>query len=106
MTFYFMLENSQDILNIVKAVSVGLLAMLMAWLLFYSVMIVRQMFKLVKGASDKVQKVDQLINKFSTKLGEGVSGFIYLAQGIKLVIDTINNKKEKKKTVTKAQKKK
>ena len=92
-----MLENSQDILNIVKAVSVFLIAFLTSWFIYYLVMIVRQIFKIVKGIRDKVQKIDYLIGKFGSKLGDGVSGFIYIVEGIKLLIDSSNKKKVKKK---------
>ena len=91
-----MIENTQDILNIVKAVSVFLLAGLISWFIFYLVMIVRQIFKLVKGTRNKIQKIDHLINKFGSKLGEGVSGFIYIAEGVKLLMESINKRKVKK----------
>ena len=92
-----MIENSQDILNIVKAVSVFLLASLISWFIFYLVMIFRQIFKLIKGVRDKVQKVDYLISKFGSKLGDGVSGFVYIVEGVKLLIESINKNKSKKK---------
>jgi len=95
-----MVENSQDILNIVKSISIALVAGLFSWFIFYLVMIVRQAFKLVKGARDKIQKIDYVISKFGSKLGEGVSGFIYIAEGVKLLIESINKKKTKKKVKT------
>lgn len=96
-----MLENSQDILNIVKSVSLGIVAALISWFIYYLARIMQQMFKLVREFREKLKKIDLLLSKCSAKLGAGVSGFLYITEGVKMLMDNINNKKKTKKKTKK-----
>lgn len=94
-----MLDSTQDILNIAKTIGVILLAGTLGWFFYYLAMIMRQIFKAIKEMRARFKKIDNLIDKCKSKLGEGASGILHIAEGVQLIVDSINERaKGKKKT--------
>lgn len=90
-----MLSNSQDILNIVIAVSVFGLAFFMCWSLFYFIMILRRIFKIVQNASNIFRKVDEIIDDLKMKIEHSASYLVLISEGVKTLAEYFINGKDK-----------
>src|SRR3989344_6026622 len=62
-------ESSKDILNLVIALSLFLVAFAISWFIFEVAVIVRRMRKLVDGLQERLEKIDDAIHSIKDKLG-------------------------------------
>ena len=76
-----LINDSKDLLNISLAFGVTLVAIMLAWAIFYLAMILRQIRKLTTDIRLKVEAVDRVI----TKVGEKISDMSSVG---KMVVDT------------------
>lgn len=98
----YLIENSQDLLNIVKAVSIFGLAVFICWAIFYFTMILRQTFKVVKEMRERFIKIDEVITALKEKIEHSASYLALIGEGVKKLVEVIkeyagDGKKEKKK---------
>lgn len=97
-----MFETTQDLLNIVKVISIFGLAFFICWAIFYFTMILRQMFKVVKEMRERLHKVDTVIQALKEKIEHSASYLALIGEGVKKLVEVIkeyagDGKKEKKK---------
>ncbi|NQU84002.1 MAG: hypothetical protein HQ536_04810 [Parcubacteria group bacterium] len=64
-----MFETSRDLLYIVIAVCVGLFTIFSCWIMFYTILIVRNVFKVVHDIKEKFEKFEQALDRSATHLG-------------------------------------
>ena len=84
-----MLDTSKDILNIIIAASVGVFAIFTCYAIFYFAQILRQSFKIIKEARDRLDKVDTLIKTIKDKIEHSTSHIILIAEGMKKLVEVI-----------------
>lgn len=101
-----MIETTQDILNLVKAGAVGLLAIFVAWAIYYFAMILRQMLKVVKEMRDRLHKVDELLQTLKEKIEHSTSYLLLIGEGMKKLVEVAREHAGNKKTGKKKAKKK
>lgn len=63
-----MLETSEDILNIVKALCLIGFTVFAMWGMYYFAMIFKQLYGIIKEMRERVNKIDELIRKAKEKL--------------------------------------
>ena len=90
-----MLENSQDLLNIIKAASLSLLVVFACWAIYYFAMILRQVFKIIKEARESFHKVSEVIEKFKEKIEHSASYLLLIGEGVKKIVEVLQDKNEK-----------
>ncbi len=91
-----MLSTSQDILNIVLAVSIFSIAFLISWALYYLVMIFRQLFRTVQKIKTKVDRADEVIQALKNKIDSSSSYLLLIGEGIKKLVEVMKNKNKNK----------
>ncbi|MEA3272364.1 MAG: hypothetical protein U9P90_01700 [Patescibacteria group bacterium] len=64
-----MFETSKDLLYIVIAVCVGLFTIFSCWIMFYAIMILRNVFKVVHDIKEKIEKFEKALDRSATHLG-------------------------------------
>lgn len=85
-----MFSTSGDILNLVLAVSIGFVAFFLSFLLFYAILIVRD----VNFTTRKVRQMTETINEYVSKPAKAV---IALTEKLKLITHFLENYGRKKK---------
>jgi len=98
-----MFENSQDLLNIIKAIAILGLALFVCWALYYFAMILRQGFKILKEMRGRLHKIDELIKTFKEKIEHSTSYLLLIGEGMKKLVEVIKDHagEEKKKRAKK-----
>lgn len=91
-----LIENSQDLLNIVKAVSIFGVAFFFCWLLFYLTMMLRQAFKMTKDARNIFRKADEIIDALKIKIEHSASYLVLISEGVKKLVEYFKDGKEGK----------
>jgi len=97
-----MIESTQDILNIIKSFGIFFVSVALAWFIYYLAMIMRQIFKTIKEMRERFRKLDGFIGKCRAKLDGGASGLLYIMEGVKVIMDSIDKKKKETKKRKKA----
>jgi hypothetical protein len=90
-----MFETSKDILNIVIAGSVGLLAIFTCWAIYYLARILEQGFKILKEMRERIGKIDELVRLIRKKVEHSTSHIVLISEGIKKLVEVIRERKEK-----------
>ncbi len=88
-----MIQTTADILDLTKAFGILWVSLFFGILFFYSAMMVRQMLLTLREMRLRFKKVDGLIQKCHAKMGAGVSGFLYIAEGIKILVKMLKDSK-------------
>jgi len=99
-----MLQNSQDLLTIVKAVSLLGFVFFVCWGLYYFAMILRQGYLIIKEMRDRIKKVDDVIKAFKDKIEHSASYLLLISEGVKKLIEVTKRMSEKKEGKKKAKK--
>lgn len=89
------IQSTDDILNLVISFAVILVSFAFAWFIYYLAMMMRQMFLIVKEMRTRTQKLDGLIEELRVKFSGGLSGALYVAEGIKTIMKAMNDRKGK-----------
>jgi len=100
-----MLETSQDILNIVKAVSIGALVLFLCAAIYYLARILEQGFKIIRDMRDRLHKIDELIQTFKEKVEHSTSYLLLIGEGMKKLVDLAKDYSGKKEKNTSKKKK-
>lgn len=101
-----MIATTQDILNIVKAGAVGLLAIFICWAIYYFAMILRQMLKVIRETRERLRKVDEVLKTFKEKIERSTSYLLLIGEGMKKLVEVIKDYAGKEKTKTRGRGKK
>ena len=91
-----MLQNSQDLLTIIKAVSLLGFVFFVCWGLYYFAMILRQGYLIIKEMRDRIKKVDDVIKAFKDKIEHSASYLLLISEGVKKLIEVTKKMSEKK----------
>lgn len=84
-----MFETSNDILNIVKAISIFSLALLASWALFYFARILQELFRIVRETRERFNKIDEIIKSIKEKIEHSTSYLLLMSEGIKKLVEII-----------------
>lgn len=91
-----MYSTSQDVLNLIKGISLGIFVVFLSLGLFYLAMIFRQLFMSIKEMRMRIKKVDEIARAFKEKIENSASYLFLISEGIKKVIDIMGSYEEKK----------
>lgn len=91
------ITNSADLLNVVKAISLALLSILLAWGLFYGVVIIRDVLRIVRDLKEIVKEAKEGVYLFKTKAESGAYLLKMLSKSVHKVADVVEEKMDKKK---------
>ena len=91
-----MLNNAQDLLTIIKAVSLLGFVFFVCWGLYYFAMILRQGYLIIKEMRDRIKKVDDVIKAFKDKIEHSASYLLLISEGVKKLIEVTKRMSEKK----------
>ena len=78
-----LLQTSGDLLNVMKAFAAFLLALALAFFLYYLTMLVREAFLATKEMRERIHKVDGLITAFKDKIENSASYLLLIGEGVK-----------------------
>ncbi|MCX6796236.1 MAG: hypothetical protein NTW06_01935 [Candidatus Falkowbacteria bacterium] len=92
-----MFENSVDLLNTTKAISIFLFVVFVCFCLYYLAMILRQTFLGIKEMRLRIKKIDEIAHAFKERIENSASYLILISEGIKKLIEVIGEKSEKRK---------
>ena len=100
-----MFSTSADVLNLVLAVSVFLLAVFLCIALYNLIVSVRRINKISKIIETGAVKIEELVNMAKEKLQNSSAYFMILAEVAKKAIEFVKDKRAEKETVKKGKKK-
>lgn len=92
-----LIENSGDLLNVVIAGSVLLFTVFVCWMLYYFIVMLRNMAKMTASIRDKLETVDKILHLVKDKLEKGSNHMAMISDSaIKLVGFLIDKQSQKK----------
>lgn len=86
-------QTSADILNLSIAFAVVLVAVFIAWMLYYVIAMLRDARDMVKDVREKMETIDSAIQAIRHKVESGISGFTVVAAGLKQVLSYVMDKR-------------
>lgn len=90
-----MIETSKDLLYVVLAFSVLWLTIFLSWMLYYVIMMLRQVNKVVTGFREKMEKISQTVDKIKEKF-ENTSAYLGLiGKAVEKMVEFIGERKKK-----------
>jgi hypothetical protein len=92
----YLLETSQDVLNITKSVSIFALAVFVCWFIYYLARIMQQVFRAVKEMRDRLHKIDELFKVLKEKIESSASYLFLIVEGIKKIVAVMSDRQEKR----------
>lgn len=95
------IQNSKDILNIVIAFSVLMLAFFLAWFTYYLAMIMRQLYIIFKEMREKIEKFNKTVKEFKEKFEHSASYLALISEGVKKITEVVKDQTGKKTKKTK-----
>jgi len=96
------IETSKDILNLAIAFAVIFLSLILAWLIYYFIMMARQMFQVIKEMRERINKIDEVFRAFKEKIEHSSSYLLLIGEGIKKLVEIVRDRNEKKSRKKKA----
>ncbi|MDO8261259.1 MAG: hypothetical protein Q7T50_07270 [Candidatus Magasanikbacteria bacterium] len=90
-----MINNSQDLLTIIKAVSLLGFVFFVCWGLYYFAMILRQGYLIIKEMRDRIHMVDETIKAFKEKIEHSTSYLLLISEGVKQLVKVIKKYSDK-----------
>ena len=100
-----MFETSKDLLNIIIAGSVALFTVFLCFSIYYFARILQQFFKVVKEMRDRLHKVDEVITTLKEKIEHSTSYLLLIGEGVKKLVEVIQEHTGKEKKKRKSKKK-
>jgi len=93
------LQTSGDLLNVMKAFAVFVLAIAFGFFLYYLTMLVREAFLATREMRLRVHKIDEVIQAFKEKIEHSASYLLLIGEGVKKLAELAMKywEKEKKK---------
>jgi len=90
--------SSQDILNLVLALSAATLTGFMCWFLFYLIGIVRDLRETTRLVHDKVSQVGEILNAMKDRLTDSVSALSILTGVISKIASSWQQRRKSKRS--------
>lgn len=91
-----MFGTSADILNIIKALSILTVALLGSWGLYYLVMILKEIFRIIKETRGMFNKIEEIVETIKEKIDHSTSYLFLMSEGVKKLVDVIGKYTSKK----------
>ncbi len=91
-----MFETSQDILNLVKTISIFVISVLISWILFYLAMIMHNLFSLIKETREQLKKIDELVSLAKEKIEHSTTYLLLIGEGVKKIAELAHEYMSKK----------
>lgn len=92
-----MIETSKDLLYVVLAFSVLWLTIFISWMLYYVIMMFRQVNQAIRNFKEKMEKVSQAIEGIKEKF-ENTSAYLGLiGKAVEKMVDFVAERKKKSK---------
>jgi len=92
-----LLQTSQDVLNIVKAISIAFVSVFFCWFMFYGIMILRQAFQVIRDVSEGISKAKEAVNSLKEKIDNSSVYLSLIGEGVKKLVDIAKDYSGKKK---------
>ncbi len=92
-----LIANSQDILYLVLAFCILWITVFLAWLMYYGIQAVRQVYQTVSQIKAKIDAVDEVIRLVKEKLTSSSSYLTLIVGGVKKVVELLGEREAKKK---------
>jgi len=90
-----MIETSKDLLYVVLAFSVLWLTIFLSWMLYYVVMMLRQVNQVITGFKAKMEKLSQAVEKIKEKF-ENTSAYLGLiGKAVEKMVEFVGERKKK-----------
>ena len=87
------ISSSVDVLNIAIAFAVVLVALFIAWFLYYMIAILRDARAMVSEVRQKMESIDNAIQSIRGKVESSMSGFTVVAAALKQVLSFVMEKR-------------
>lgn len=92
-----MIETSKDLLYVVLAFSVLWLTIFLSWMLYYVIMMLRQVNQVITGFKAKMEKLSQAVEKIKEKF-ENTSAYLGLiGKAVEKMVEFVGERKKKSK---------
>ncbi|MDD4333392.1 MAG: hypothetical protein PHT51_04755 [Patescibacteria group bacterium] len=101
---YELYYNSADVLNIVLAAAIGLVAIMLAWVLFYVAMTLRDSYHIVRDVKEITGETKKAVMLFKEKAQAGTYLLSVISKGVKDVASYVDDKMKGCKEKTEAKK--
>lgn len=88
--------TSADVLNIVLAAAIGLIAIMLAWVLYYVAMMLRDSYKIVRDLKEITGETKKAVYLFKEKAMAGTYLLSVISKGVKDVAKFVDEKVKKK----------
>jgi cell division protein FtsB len=90
-----MIETSKDLLYVVLAFSVLWLTIFLSWMLYYVIIMLRQVNQVITGFKAKMEKLSQAVEKIKEKF-ENTSAYLGLiGKAVEKMVEFVGEKKKK-----------
>ena len=87
-----MFNTSRDILNLVLSISIAGLSIFICWSLYYLIVSMRSVYKVLREAEELIQKVGDLTRFMKDKIESGAAVFNGLSEKANDLLKTIKDK--------------
>jgi len=91
------INDSKDLLYVVISLCVLLFTIFSCWAIYYLARILQQMFKVIKEASNLLNKFEELMKSLKEKIEHGASYLPLIMEGVKKLVELMKKRAEKKK---------
>ena len=92
-----LIQSSKDLLYVVIAFCILWLTIFTAWFIYYLVMIMRQVFIIIKEVREKISRVDNAIKDFKEKVEHSAAYLALIGEGVKKLVEKFHDKKDSNK---------
>ncbi len=92
----FIIIHSKEILNLTISFGILIIALLLAWLLFYIISIIKDLRAILKRTKDTIIATQETITAVKKKVDETSIQFKFLLESIKSMLDWIKDKRSDK----------
>lgn len=92
-----MIGTSKDLLYVVLAFSVLWLTIFLSWMLYYVIMMLRQMNQTIKHFREKMEKVCEAVEKIREKFDHSSAYLGVIGKAVEKMVEFVGEKNEKKK---------
>lgn len=89
-----LIQSSQDLLNIVLALCVFMFTVFLCWSIYYFARIMQQAFRMIKEMRERINKIDEAVKAFKEKIEHSTSYLMLIGEGMKKLVEVIQEKSE------------
>lgn len=93
-----MFTTSRDILNLALTLSVVVISFFIAWLLYYIVMMFKEMHKVVRDVTKALEKMNDVLDFAKEKIASAAAVLPIIIKAGEKVMDMIASRRDKRET--------